>query len=422
MLDLPLSVQQHYFPVLAVREEVSRLRGSAAYSRAAESLLGVLYDGLARLADDFANLASDTEGTRRTAARYGQVASVLHDCLQFVQGSDEDQAPSSLVEPLETLARVYMPNCQLLVRSSFQGGLAAYWTEFFVPSLRTLLEGLPGGGPLAKRLDQFVSLVFPSAQRENLLMHAILGHELGHAFSYNLKITEQLSVPIPQEVNEQLSKLEDRDREAFRQIVLDWLEELVGDAWGLHIMGPAFYFASSAALSQTPPSTTHPAGRFRLQSLRQHLEWRGYLGAGEDAAKWLRGYVAAEAAAAGMAVPLFQLAEAALGAFTRSIFDAVRVLQPENAFTPAKFGQVAEGPVNRLCNLVPPDQTDGGPTRMPDVLNAGWLVWLRRWEQFCQALGVGSDPDRRFDALAKLNSLLLKALEYSAIRIHWSAQ
>lgn len=171
------------------------MRWSAAYSGAARLLLDVLRDALARVVREFATLASGTPGQIRIARRYGQIASAVHDCLQFIEGSDEEHAPSSLVEPLETLARKYLPPCQLLVRGSFEGGLGGYWCEFVVGGLRLLLRDLTDGDELLGRLKGLVSLVFPSAERHNLLMHAILGHELGHSFSYDLGLLEKLVLP-----------------------------------------------------------------------------------------------------------------------------------------------------------------------------------------------------------------------------------
>jgi hypothetical protein len=55
---------------------------------------------------------------------------------------------------------------------------------------------------------------------------------------------------------------------------------------------------------------------------------------------------------------------------------------------------------------------------MADILNAGWIVRLRHWDEFVSAVGSYT-LDGRFHAFDTLNRLLLKALEYSAIRAEW---
>ena len=424
MNALPPQVEQHYIRVRAVQKEVARLRASAAYRGAAELLLTVLDRALTGLGKEFTNLASGSEAASRTAARYSQVASVLHDCLQFVQGSDEDHTPSSLVEPLETLARPYMPDCKLLVRGSFKGGLGAYWCEFFTPALRRLLTGLPGGAPLSGQLAGLVSLVFPAADRANLLMHAILGHELGHGFSHDRGIGDGLTVPVIADVGPILAQWPAPEQERFRRVVVGWLEELIADAFAVHVMGPAFYFASDDALRSAPPSESHPGGTFRLRLLRMQLEWRGYLVAGGDVGQWLSGHLAAVDAGqtqlpAGGGDAVLEGAEKCLEAFAQELFAVVRQQAQVDAFGPDRLESVSPHLVGRLRNLVPPDEVDGSPATLPDVLNAGWLLRLRRWEDFCAALRAEGDSELRFDALSKLNGLLLKALEYSAIRAHW---
>lgn len=206
------------------------------------------------------------------------------------------------------------------------------------------------------------------------------------------------------------------------QVAFDWEGELIADTWGIHIMGPAYYFASRSALAPTPPSDDHPSGRFRLELLCEQLEKRGYFGLEGEAgeclqAEGLQQTQGTDTMAEGDAVYL--AAEKLLSGAKPDIFGIVEK-QPK-AFTPERFAGVAWSLTERLCNLVPPDETDGVPAEMPDVLNAGWLVRLRRWEYFCCAVGAKDDPARRFDALSKLNNLLLKALEYSAVRTHWQA-
>ena len=295
---LPPDIEAKYFRVLAVLEEVAHLRSSTRFGGGARLMLNVLHKALTRLSKELDSLVSGTDAEKRAASGCASAASYIHHALQLVQGADEDRAPNSLVEPLETLAQQYMPGCRLLVRAAYDGGLMAYWCEFFVPWLQKLLSLIPGDGDLGQMVQGLVSVVFPSAEKENLLMHAILGHELGHAFSGVLVAPDELPVRLTPETEEWLSQpSNDEGRMVFNNLVVQWRDELLADAWGLHIMGPAYYFACSAAISNTSSSETHPSGPFRLGWLRRQLKRRGYLSQETTVGKWLQQYVEQESKA-----------------------------------------------------------------------------------------------------------------------------
>ena len=82
----------------------------------------------------------------------------------------------------------------------------------------------------------------------------------------------------------------------------------------------------------------------------------------------------------------------------------------------------------RLLAGVPPDTIGGLPYRpasLPGMLNAGWEVRLGFLEGL-QQLTAGHDFDRgnaeqRSEALAVLNRLTTKAIEYHAIATQWEA-
>ena len=430
MPNLPPEIEKHYFRARAVLEEVSRLQAAAVYPSAAAELLSVIYASLEIVEKEFEDLTGNSEAEGRAARRYGQVASSLHDCLQFLEGSDEEHAPSSLVEPLETLAQKHMRGCKLLVRGSTAGGLDAWWCELFIPGLRQVLQELPRRGQeLAGRLTGFVSLVFPAAERQNILMHALLGHELGHGFSDDLNIGAGIAVPVPAAAEEHLEKLTEPIRSGFEEVVVQWLEEMLADALGVHIMGPAYYFACNEAVGQSPASDSHPSGAFRLQALRHQLRLRGYVTGDSETAKWLGKFITSGAAGevaalppTGEEEPLLRAAELCLRQVRGKVLEAAQSHKPEEAFMPDRFVWVASELPERLCHLVPPDEADGEQAGLADILNAGWLVRLRRWDKFCESLGAGSESASRYQATLKLNALLLKALEYSAIRTHWEAE
>jgi hypothetical protein len=260
-------------------------------------------------------------------------------------------------------------------------------------------------------------------------MHAVLGHELGHGFLFQQPLADQIKVPTDKYVDSLVAKektLFDRDetKTAFAALIDTWLEELLADAWGLHLIGPAYYFACSSEIEEAPPSFSHPAGHLRLQFLLAQLRRRQYLEVPGPLGHWLREYSQKEShrhqqlAKTVQSNRFFDAGHGALKGVADDIFSVVESQRRSIAFKPARFEKVAGLLTDRLCNLVPPNDMDGTTVNLPDVLNAGWLVWHRHWDGFCQALDAKTSQDR-FAALSKLNRLLLKALEYSAIETHW---
>jgi hypothetical protein len=155
-------------------------------------------------------------------------------------------------------------------------------------------------GPL-----NFVS--FPRIERDNVLLHATFGHELGHPLATEFLETERATAVYSTALRRLTDSLMTHyglstDRKGAlvgskeqvkayvgglqRVLILRkrGLQELISDSVGVMLFGPSALFASYDILSlgelDEPPGTgTYPPRRFRLRAIKELLDKEGYTAA-----------------------------------------------------------------------------------------------------------------------------------------------
>lgn len=296
-------IEESAFEVMAVGAELTRVRTCGRYYGAGDLLLKALQDTVECIVKDLGALAdrysaplsqNDQDSVLSKARRYAELAGVLHGIVGLIEGSDEDGAPSSLVEPAESLARCYSDRCNLLLRASHEGDTRGYWWQCWIPEFVRILGGsrIPGTESIARRIAHVVTLTVPAAGRGNVLLHSVLGHELGHHFIYEDETAESIVVPRGSPRPEPTPS-EARQPTIFDTMVKNWVVELLADGWGLHMMGPAYYFACQGLADDSPGDQDHPPDMLRLDWLREQLRCRGYDNVQGPYGQWLNGEVAA---------------------------------------------------------------------------------------------------------------------------------
>lgn len=150
------------------------------------------------------------------------------------------------------------------------------------------------------------SVIFPRTLKHHVLLHPILGHELGHA---GLAVPEVRSraVGALQALNRSPHLV---DRNAFRawlanfsatvlsdetidQIIRSWLIEFFCDLFGLLTFGPSFVGAQTTLLTAVDPTgeqigNSHPPGKCRLRLMSVALAHLGWTSFGDDMLRELR--------------------------------------------------------------------------------------------------------------------------------------
>jgi len=387
------------------------------------------------------------------ATAYADHADFFHLVLRFVEASEATRVPQALVGPLERLVQVRKPGARLVVwydwkpsNYSFHTGVAA--------NLSVAVEYVFGDVPGTKGPDVpplLGVLSFPAAERDNVLMHAALAHEVGHAL---MEAEREANRPVPHiAVDESRCRelapmtfapralpadlsqaIADALKRRATEVLKYWQEELLADAWAVHLLGPAALLALQALGAQRP-SEDHPPTVLRADLMRGCLRRGGFEQAASECA-WLgNAFAAAGLEAAGTKVgpadqAEFQLAWEALRVGLNQIEEFVFPRDGQaNWYTAEQWG-LRCGPsrlgrlITRLVHYVPPDRVGDQPGDYADlatILNAGWAVYLddHHWGEFCA--GLGDDAlAAQHQARRKLHRLVLKAIESFYVASMWA--
>jgi hypothetical protein len=126
---------------------------------------------------------------------------------------------------------------------------------------------------MAKLPEYFIFFTYPQAEGRNVFLHGLLFHELGHAIDWKKKISKSLIKDIKWLGKDLNSKIPN--------IFEDWVKEITADLLAIRLWGPCVLF-SSRLTSLTvgvmdADCDSHPATRFRLWWMLEHLKRMGYM-------------------------------------------------------------------------------------------------------------------------------------------------
>jgi hypothetical protein len=220
----------------------------------------------------------------------------LGQTLEYFDNAGTDQTPRGLVCLLQSL----------YWRLNRQSTLLA-WPQanynFTIRSLVEFLKELFQNFGVAEINKVFASyngpqymVSFPRVERDNVLMHAVFGHELGHEIANNFLAHEAgtashqaAAVSIWGKVVGALGKLPLSELQNAIQTVFRLrqraLQELLSDIVGVYIFGPSALFAAhelhtSSDLDATPSlENDYPPGRMRIRVSLEASDEEGYLSA-----------------------------------------------------------------------------------------------------------------------------------------------
>jgi hypothetical protein len=382
--------------------------------------------------------------------RVTQFLPALLRTLRFVSGSEIDVSPGPLVQPLRRYVRSILPGADIIVSSKAE-------LNYSIQEIAGQLRNLFAGSVLEQcctKLPQFLFAVnIPSTEFQNILVHAILSHELGHGLYDRRQIQDAIlpqirldearvkigldhilqsaasAVPaIPELIARENASGEISER------ITSWVEEIVCDVIGIHLFGPAFYFAyvyfliSFSRLDHA--SRSHPPIRLRLKHMSDLME-RLYPHL-EPVDLWPTITKSIKEWKEICGAPVSQ----------KAFFDqiAVETLTDPNNFEmilrevgskmvglPVYTAKSLERDLQNIqpliLSLIPPGEVGAfGSTTGIDIasiLNIGWIVYLSKLDDFRAKLPSGKDLSET-DVVIQLQALILKSLEIAEIRSTYS--
>lgn len=362
------------------------------------------------------------------ARRLGIVLTLLFNLLEVVVHSEAQRIPSPLVAPFESILRRFFPTAMLLVRYSWEYNFHyENLGRFLTASSQYSGLQLPAPPP-----EHFIVLGFPATERENVLLHCAFGHEVGHFLAQALQLENRIPVTI-EPASYQAIPAQDQPNVFYA--ILAWYRELFSDAFGIYLLGPAYFLAFSQiglqALSM--PSLDHPHPHLRLNWMLTLLRRRGYLDERDAAGTVVRAGVPDNEFKQHLeewAAFLQNNPPPQLGLFYRCVSDAVslaldliedqvRAIVGPHGYTPEEYIREVEPLTGRILHLIPPVEGDGVPApSFISILNSGWVVNATRLPQLEELLAA-TTPDARAEVRKILSSILYKAIEYHVIKSLW---
>ncbi len=436
----------------AVVEEVTRVENKVYASPASKRLLQFVLDAANRIHDLLEAEKAVADADLLTAAeletrlhRNIKLIPVLHLLLGFVDGSDVHHSPGQLIPTLRRYAHSILPTSEIMVSSKPE-------LNYSIQDIAGALKGLFSGTLLEQScnlLPEFLFVVnIPAVESEQILIHGVLAHELGHALYDKRKVAVDLlpKIKFNEELVKNLAKtmFESQQKQQnptpelrLRELVTQeltgringWVMELSSDAIGVRLFGPALFFAAVHLLISLSPldqsTKTHPPTRLRVKLMirmlkqfyavdRWHAELQAFSKDWDDvSAAPIPGRTAFDQLA------IETINDGVLDLISAASGTAVTGAQ---CYSSDRFQRDAAELAPLFLSHIPPGEIgpygQGTPVELASIINAGWHVYLCDFEAFRKTLHAG-DSGTRFAAATKLHELVLKALEISEMKTAW---
>lgn len=232
------------------------------------------------------------------------------------------------------------------------------------------------------------------------------------------------------------NEIERATKEACSEILENWLSEIVADLLATRIFGPTYFF-SLARLSLSlgtmdQHSTTHPCSRMRLRMMLEELRSLGYLRKRKtdeiicsELQEWAA-YLKEEVkpiSTPPYSSPHCSIAELKILATKNTLMTKVSQAIGSEEYKATAFHKEVWKLVELLDNGISPVEIKDAnkrsikPASMVSILNAGYVFFLAHMDRLYSMLKNSGDIN--FKAVAKLNELLLHAMQASTISQRW---
>jgi len=362
------------------------------------------------------------------AKRLGVVLNVLFRLMESLVHSDVQRIPSALVPAFEAIARQFVPDALVLVQYLWHYNFGYENLSKVFRDWQT--SGLPLAQPLPASL---IVLGFPMSEKDNVLLQCAFAHELGHFITQSEALENTVRVTINPGLHQAIPG---ETRPQLFDVILRWYREMFSDAFGLHLLGPAYFLALAEIGLQglATPGAKHPPPYFRLTWMLElmrrlrYLDMRGNSGEltstgrldpvmKEHFEAW--GRFLATSPAPRLSAFYHCAIEAVKEALSNIRAEVDGIVQ-DKGYTAERFA-VEVGPlVKRILQLVPPVDGDGVPNpSFVSILNAGWVVKSTRLNDL-EATVTAVDLEEKREVLRILNGLVYKAIEYRLVRQVWA--
>jgi len=387
--------------------------------------------------------------------------------LTLVENATSSDIPLGLPKALQNLISQLVPGARILfcpMHDSYNYSIFDIWE-----GLRNSLEGLLGDEEktliFGDKNKKYLIVSFPLIEKDNVLLHSVFAHEIGHQIAWQFLEAEETSdlpskilaliereIPNYKELSEIFGEEKDPLFKAqMRQGVINrifelregFIQELISDISAVHLFGPAglmslVEFSASYDLDNIPSfGDAHPPWRYRFRQAYGELEYLGYAEiieglSGQSPIPTIKSSVSRffqytkeltvkmddrlmieKAYVVKISIDLLE-------EVLDSAKDFVRYKLKIVSYKPEVLKRDCQDLLMRLAMGVPPNETIHGKVYIPvdfrSALNAGWFYKLSRL-----TIPYGNIGEYALEDLLKLNRLIQKGIELATIQSEFNS-
>lgn len=380
--------------------------------------------------------------------------------IRFIDAARTERIPWSIVKPIEDITYDLIQNVTIMLRSKWKYNYSVITNDihkYYSYRITEINENINIGIKIQKPDNVFGDfnkpfhiISFPSLEQKNILLHCLIGHEIGHLLIHKEFIdrlhrpkilTEVLKPKIIKElkregINLRQYELTNKVNEAY-EILIRGLDELLSDAIGTLIFGPAFLFSmyelaiqQDLDLQPKYDNNFYPPWRYRIRNIYQLLFSKKYKILPFKNIKFkntrqLIGRIKLINACVNKNTDLKIInQDIILNIVYKLIKEANHNLLPfieksirKHIINPSKLYDHLPLLINRIDNGIPPNVIEYSNKRklvasLVEIINAAWvykICWNDRY------IINNKYNEKVFDKRNILNRLILKSIEYSYI-------
>jgi len=392
--------------------------------------------------------------------------------VRYIDGAQTQKLPWSLIRPIEKIIRKLLPDAEIMLRPQWNYNYTIYTNNlyedylYYLSGYQNLFPAVNFSEILAPISKSFYVVSFPSIERKNILLHCLLGHEIGHLLSKNyftkereedlLKSIRDRVVAIAEDlIKRELPPpliipqiTQQYAQNTIKRTVFIWkrgLEEILADTIGSLIFGPAVLFSTLEFSLQntdgldTIPSEDnnyYPPWRTRLRNMVQVIKDLKVLPLPDDKFdskevlinvnkrfNLIEGIVIKTLDK--MEIEKNAILKIAYEEIEKDIMKAREIYKNElkqSAVDPSDFFKYLPHLIKRLGYGIPPNAfektiNERRPSTVVEIINAAWFHKLSWKDQLVDENGVFKNAV--CENRDRMNRLTLKALDYSDIETEY---
>lgn len=288
----------------SLRETLGALKGKDHYSNAPLKIIDTLIEVVEEVINYYEELSAyDTDDI--TFIRLSLYLSQLHTLIEEIKTVETSDVPVELLPFLEQIMKKYDSDSMIYLRPTKE------YNYTHINLLGYIINSAYNNLSYECKDNKKISRIcFPLTEKNNAMLHCIFSHEIGHYFNEefsilgqmisNIKIDKNILAVIIERQRKQyietkkvingttisldmffeIEPIKARYTEEYTKTLENWLRELIADAIGAIIIGPAFLFSlielASSSSKYDDYSPSHPPLFLRVYIIQQILDTHGY--------------------------------------------------------------------------------------------------------------------------------------------------